>query len=102
MKGAKKPTAKKVVISSVFVAVCILILAVGMAEISATDNSPMANAIREGRPMPEALSLQVQGVAENDSYCNVSLSIVNSGLSCVTFEPSSVTLDRSKWKEQAF
>jgi hypothetical protein len=89
-----KSTTKKVVFSSIFVAVCVLGVAVSMAEILATDNSPMAIAIREGRPLPEALFLKVQGVSENDGYCNVSLSIINSGLSPVTCEPSAVTLDK--------
>lgn len=83
----KKSTAKKVVISSIFVAVCILCLVVGMAELSAVDDSPMAIAIREGRPLSESLSLKVQGVSENSSYCNVSLSIINCS-------PSSVELDK--------
>ena len=82
----KKSTAKKVVISSIFVAVCILCLVVGMAELSAVDDSPMAIAIREGA-IVESLSLKVQGVSENSSYCNVSLSIINCS-------PSSVELDK--------
>jgi hypothetical protein len=58
-----------------------------MADISAPDNSSMAIAIRKGRPLLEPLALQVQGVPENWSYCNVSFSIVNTS-------PSSVTLDK--------
>jgi hypothetical protein len=87
VKGVKKSTGKKVVLSSIFVAVCVLSLVVGMAEISAADNSPMAIAIREGRPLPEALALKFMEVSENSSYCNVTFSIVN-------WSPSSVTLDK--------
>ena len=76
----------KIVISSIFVAVCVLCLVVGMAELSAADNSPMAIAIREGRPLPESLDLQVQAVSENSSYSNVSLSILNCGSTSVRLD----------------
>jgi hypothetical protein len=79
VKGVKKSNAKKVVISSIFVSVCVLCLVVGMAELSAADNSPMAITIREGRPLPESLSLNVQAVSQNSSYSNVSLLIINCG-----------------------
>jgi len=52
---------KKVVIASIFVAVCVLCLVVGMAELSAADNSPEALWIREGRILPESLALQFKG-----------------------------------------
>jgi hypothetical protein len=77
---------KKVVIASIFVAVCVLCLVVGMAELSTTDNSLMAIAIREGRPLPESLALHVQGVSDNSSYCIVSLSIRNSGATAVRLD----------------
>jgi len=57
-----------------------------MAELSAADNSPMAIAIREGRPLPESLDLQVQAVSENSSYSNVSLSILNCGSTSVRLD----------------
>jgi len=77
---------KKVVIASIFVVVCVLCLVVGMAERLTAYNSPMAIAIREGRLLPESLALQVQGVSENSSYSNVSLSIINSGATLVTLD----------------
>ena len=77
---------KKVVIASIFVAACVLCLAVGMAELSTADNSGMSLWIRQGRIMPESLALQVQGVSENSSYSNVSFSIVNTGASSVRLD----------------
>ena len=77
---------KKVVIASIFVAACVLCLAVGMAELSTADNSGMALWIRQGRIMPESLALQVQGVSENSIYSNVSFSILNTGASSVRLD----------------
>lgn len=75
--GMKKVVMKKSVISSIFIAVCIVIVVLGMTQLSAAQNSGMALWIRQGRIMPEGLSLEVQGVLENSSYCTVSLSIIN-------------------------
>lgn len=82
-KAMKNSTA---VVICVFVAAgCIVSL--GLNQIVVSQNSGMALWIRQGRIMPEALSLKVQTVSENSSYCNVALSIVNCS-------PSSTTLDK--------
>jgi archaellum component FlaF (FlaF/FlaG flagellin family) len=79
----KKSTA--IIISSIAILACVLCWE-GTTDYLAVDNSPMAIAIREGRPLPESLFIQVQGVSENSSYSNVSLSIINEGSTLVTLD----------------
>lgn len=68
--------------------ISICIIAVGVAcllfiviapQISAITNPPI-------RMPPESLSLNVQGVTENNGYCNVSLSIINCGATLVRLD----------------